>query len=91
MSKKIWRGRVGSDWYVYAQAYGTYADCTVVPDAACFPVKEAMAYISAIQDGWAMPESATLEDLDRSAKSVDKLQDKYLRAVERMKKKAGKK
>lgn len=63
--------------------YGTERekDCTVVPDACNFPVKEAMALIKAVN---AVYESHPLTE-DHLLTAADEAHDKYLRAVKRMK------
>jgi hypothetical protein len=75
MSKKIWRGQAygqGAAVTAYPFIDDNKNNCTVIPDAACFPVKEAMAFMRAVE---------------RKVWDGD-LEQKYLRAKERMKKKA---
>lgn len=85
MSKKIWRGfSEGNVSKIVTQdpPYDAWKNCAVVPDAACFPIKKAMALCKAvIDDQWGEPDST-----DKLHRAIDR----YLAAVERMKKKAGK-
>ena len=82
MSKKIWRGYYNGRQQKdkIATSYNTWGitrtDCTVVPDSACFPVKEAMAFMRARERC----------DID----AIIETDSKYFAAVERMKKKAKK-
>ncbi len=56
-------------------------DCAVVQDSACFPVREARAYIK-----WSL--ALMRNDTFENSAKAGAARDKYLRAVERMKKKA---
>lgn len=93
MSKKIWRGTF------YPSANGEpcvwesgKSDCTVVPDSALFPVKEARAYINAIEDGWKAQETNDpATDWEAESLKVINARSAYLRAKERMRKKASRK
>lgn len=62
-------------------SYNTQQNAVVVEDELCFPVREAMALCKAvIADEW----SEVADSYDRKRTAIQK----YLRAVERMKKKA---
>ncbi len=92
VSKKIWRGRQWGTPLEGMEASQTRTvsqvnNCTVVPDSACFPVKEAMALIKAVN---AVYESHPLTD-DHLLTAADEAHEKYLLAKERMQNKAGKK
>ncbi len=80
MSKKIWRvdATTFEKRHVIAETavHPDDVNATIIMDAACFPVKEAMAY---------------MKKVETSIGDYDELESKYLAAVERMKKKAGKK
>jgi len=83
MREKIWRGHQYSDAVCGTQVttqrgWSDESSATVVHDSACFPVKEAMAFI---RDQVAKASQTELE-------FAPPLMAKYLRAVERMKKKA---
>ena len=93
MSKKIWRGHAygatGNQHVQEDPPHNADTNATVVPDAARFPVKEGrelcMAAIDYHLTGPFRPN--LLKIIERYECAADK----YLRAIERMKKKESKK
>ena len=91
MSKHIWRGLVLPE--CPARVYdvkryaglGIGANCTVVGDAACFPVKDAMRYLLELE--YIMREVSTSCALD----AIYDRHKKYRKAVAKMKANAKKK
>jgi hypothetical protein len=84
MSKKIWREcRDSSGCRLTCPP--SVPNCTVIQDSAHFPVKEAMALCKAVT---ARHSVTSAEELQVEASSMLDAYLKYLRAVERMKKKA---
>jgi hypothetical protein len=91
MSKKIWRGKecnaVHGGMAIIEDTLSD-DDATVITDALCFPVKEAMAVCKAIEVWYNSPTSVHVMVNENKLANVT---NKYIAAKERMKKKASKK
>lgn len=94
MSKKIWRGYSFMPASIDRtrechHAGANISNATVVEDELCFPVREAMAFIKKAEKlgrGWFHVSEGSVAAEEWNA--MGDAFDKYLAAVERMKKKA---
>lgn len=86
MSKHIWRGLScghASGDFVLKKLGGYKANCTVIEDAACFPVREAMRLAKAEQE-WANSGNCTGLCIAKTQRLIDAQAD-YRKAVAKMK------
>ena len=84
MSKHVWRGKSTKyhAWREVVETFGYLENCTVIEDAACFPVRDAMRLCKVSDACTTMGALASL--------AVSPMANKYRKAVARMKARNGK-